>query len=946
MALPIGILNLNPGNLKVSTLNSNLTGLVNSAQTGSFAQFDNMNNGLRGLSRDLMSKHKRLSATPNGSTITSIISEYAPSSDNPTASYIASVSSSMNLGANSLLQLDTNGNQMQSMMTGMIDVENGGMHGITQDNIKAGILSAGQLGEFDFKSPGINGASGFPIERPGSIITNTSSVDKFKGKTEPIVETRPSGARTYVKRRIINDIRPNVLHDFNTFTYNLTFAMMGKDDYSEFLKSPYNYNPTNIMVQSGGGSLLNRNKYFHDNFFIDDLNLETVTGMTMSSRATNATSLSFTVTEPYGVTLIERIHLASMAINEDPNNNYLQQPYLLIVDFKGWTDDGKEGNIENTKRFIPIKLTGITFTVNASGAVYSVEAIAYNELALTTLYGQLDVNLSITGKTVGEIITRGAVQKEAEKEGNREADKKRTSPVFVPTEYNGLVAALNIESEKKRTLKLYERPDEYEITMDDEILAATLIHDPKTKSAGGEASPTGTTAAKISRNESKSGTVTNNKNWNLPAGKNIYDIINDLIMSSDFITRQLQGPGPESNKETKPSSSSQSRAIQWYKIDTEVELLGFDRCRNDYARKFKYHVGTFEVNVNYTLNRNKVENIVIIKEYDYLFRGKNTDILDFNIQFDASYFETKDMAEKANYGGSSSLTDLANTKTAKVTEEEPFCKPPSNKPVTTATIPLKPGLSGNDDNTNQRQARSLQEAIFKGSKADLVAIDLEILGDPAFIQSHELFHPKKTDGVKKESKNIIYNEETGHISTRDMEIHLRLNLRTPSDYDETTGFMNFDKTFEGGSTISSMFNGIYKVLTVTHTLSGGQFKQTLNTIRVYDQQEDLVGEQKESVTAIEKRVTKPKANATVTPRTVTPPVIKPSNSPRFRDSKDLAAKDRLDRLDAERTLRPGVDYGLGITSPAQAVTSTVITRAVEAENEASALDPNVDFQVD
>jgi hypothetical protein len=74
----------------------------------------------------------------------------------------------------------------------------------------------------------------------------------------------------------------------------------------------------------------------------------------------------------------------------------------------------------------------------------------------------------------------------------------------------------------------------------------------------------------------------------------------------------------------------------------------------------------------------------------------------------------------------------------------------------------------------------------------------------------------------------------GTINYQSSEVDIELNFRTPLDYGPD-GYMQFPG---GGSAPVSEFSGVYQVVFVNNTFSGGQFTQTLQTIR-RPRQDDL-----------------------------------------------------------------------------------------------------------
>jgi hypothetical protein len=59
------------------------------------------------------------------------------------------------------------------------------------------------------------------------------------------------------------------------------------------------------------------------------------------------------------------------------------------------------------------------------------------------------------------------------------------------------------------------------------------------------------------------------------------------------------------------------------------------------------------------------------------------------------------------------------------------------------------------------------------------------------------------------------------------ELYIQITVKSPSDIDESTGMMKFDSKHS-----TSLFSGMYRVLTVESTFSNGKFEQTLDAVRL------------------------------------------------------------------------------------------------------------------
>ena len=118
--------------------------------------------------------------------------------------------------------------------------------------------------------------------------------------------------------------RPNVLDQYASYTYAIAWWLLTPEQYNN-LGSGRNRAPVpntanwNLLIQSGGISTAGRNAAFPDDFYFDDLEIETVLAGKGTGMSNNATSIRFKVVEPNGLTLVERLFQAVSTAYRNPS---------------------------------------------------------------------------------------------------------------------------------------------------------------------------------------------------------------------------------------------------------------------------------------------------------------------------------------------------------------------------------------------------------------------------------------------------------------------------------------------------------------------------------------------------------------------------------------------------------------------------------------------------
>lgn len=115
--------------------------------------------------------------------------------------------------------------------------------------------------------------------------------------------------------------------------------------------------------------------------------------------------------------------------------------------------------------------------------------------------------------------------------------------------------------------------------------------------------------------------------------------------------------------------------------------------------------------------------------------------------------------------------------------------------------------------------------------ADMMNIDLEILGDPAYI-CQDQFIPMTTDGNRL-SNSLDFSGDFESFNADDYSPLILLNYRLPDDINDETG-VTFEKDTQTPSE-NLFFSGIYQIVKIENSFSQGQFTQSLNCVRLNNQ---------------------------------------------------------------------------------------------------------------
>jgi hypothetical protein len=145
----------------------------------------------------------------------------------------------------------------------------------------------------------------------------------------------------------------NVLDQYASYTYSLTMYLITPKQLEEMQKS-YRINPATwqLLIQSGGApanptgaSQSNRNQYFKLDYYLDNLVIETAFQGKGTGQAHNITNVSFTITEPLGITLIKNLYnavndLYTLQNVSKDSPNFTAGNYVMAIRFYGYDAEG------------------------------------------------------------------------------------------------------------------------------------------------------------------------------------------------------------------------------------------------------------------------------------------------------------------------------------------------------------------------------------------------------------------------------------------------------------------------------------------------------------------------------------------------------------------------------------------------------------------------------
>lgn len=632
-------------------------------------------------------------------------------------------------------------------------------------------------------------------------------------------------------------------------------------------------------------------------YYIDDVSIDTVIAPNPRSRATNFFNIQFKVFEPYSMGLF--LQTLQKCARNAGYSNYLEAPWLLTLEFVGFDNDGNPISKPGLRKLLPLKLVTIAFDVDERGSHYSCTCSAFNDEAFTDTNQGITQTLTISGQNLKEMCQTGINSLAThintlllkEKEANKVKHEIDEYIIAFPADNSSSSFASNLftssigDTATTGELQIKEFTDEqiaeaiesaganasgfsgapdriagsitnqkrafvegrlgYSVQRGNlsqgikRILAgndapsnkiANAPIDPGTPLGHG-ASPFG--LANFAYNEEnglleRAGTVVDPKlrTVQFKTGTKIQKIIEDLILMSDYgklIANQLR--------------DTSKTMIDWFRIESQIYVVhdpAAERVIGRHPRIYLYRVVPYQVHRSVFQMPNSAPPgydqlyAQAAKEYNYIYTGQNKDVLGFEIKFDNAFYK----AIASDTGNNSASNDPAVSGTT----DQPVpleLQGNENTAQGDGTTVVRENVDRGDNESasaiaespDLRTARAFNNAVVN-SDADLITIDLEILGDPYFIADSGV------GNFNSDSTMFMNINAAGGINYQTSEVDIIINFRTPVDLDTETGQYRMDGTTLGVDD----FSGLYKVNTVTNTISGNVFKQTLQCVRRPNQQ--------------------------------------------------------------------------------------------------------------
>lgn len=705
-----------------------------------------------------------------------------------------------------------------------------------------------------------------PNDKPD--VAEVKTADKpTLGQTETSPEKQSGGASASAplksKDKYLPAAESNILHNYRSYTYNFAIGALTPEAISnhKFLERDILAYP--VLNSAGKGTRgvgistqgLNQTKANYDytkglidgfntnsagrfDMFIDNVAIDSLIGAgSKQGGASIATNITFDVYEPYSMNgFIEALQVAANAAGY---NDYMKAAFALRVQFQGYSDTATNAQmraeiVPMSTRFFPITITEIGVDVNEQGTRYRVNCVPVNQMGLGAPTNSLLTDIKVEGKTVGEVLENffkelNKMSEDQAKKSNAQANNWDKYEISAPklatvgSPQNTKAAILNGSTSTSYTSKIIQA------NMNDELTSLNVFKFADPKNYPGANTPGSTSTQAVSNPSTGKINVTKGTVM-FSAGAQIHDCIAAIVRDSTY-TRDLIKP--EKIQEYQKGDGM----VTYFTVRLETDIRGEDKTNNKKFQTYRYVLEPYQI--HYTRIPGQEQGTVNLKDvkgkikraYNYIYSGKNVDVLKFALKFDNLYFSAipammgNRLATNptASTAGPDQIVETKNQASNAVPADQQSDSASSNPTASRRADPSMNSFTPQGNKAGQPQgdpyallAQNLHETIL--NSVDLINGTLEILGDPYFLV---------TGGMGNADLNLKEPLLTkdGQAPITQGDVFINVNFRNPIDINSKTGLAEF-------GTYPISFSGVYRVLTLKNTFKDGVFTQALDIIRV------------------------------------------------------------------------------------------------------------------
>lgn len=714
-----------------------------------------------------------------------------------------------------------------------------------------------------------------------SAYSNDANVDgnNYVEMKEIKVEAKkePPKVNVYINR---SNLKKNILEQFRTHSQIWSMYILTPEEYSQPDETFMQSEPMINIIRGAGGSQNMKGRrvttqledaHGRVEYYIDNVEMNSVVGPGGPTRIPPVHEFRWEVTEPYSMgQFLESLQIGAVMAGY---KTYISAPILLMCDFIGHTDDNQTKRV--ARRYFPLQLGTAMMTVDAGGTKYECSGVSRNGAAYTDGVQQIQTDITIIGGTIEQALQSGSqsltrvmnttlLEREST-EHQQYADEyiivfpkvEDVASKKIKTDEAEVSEKATYDPKEMFETRYGENQGEQEINYEEWIKNVTGFSVQRSKTS--DALRAGTVkqenmntigTSKLLRHKLDDGAIKPATYYaSYDAKKNVFEqgsiaippdlrafkftkgtklneIIEEMIVASEY------------GKELMNKKPDEHGYREWFNIQAMIFDIPVKQVADKIGRLPKiyvFKVFPYKVHASLWMSPSDVppgQNHIlrdVRKEYNYIYTGKNKDVLGFDIKYEYRFMtpvpmdKGKKQTQSQNQVVVEKETDTVNQSSEGKTEE---AKVPMKAVGMTDIQPITSGMRGTAlDGVKDTIARSFHQALIN-SNVDLINLQLRIMGDPWYLSDSGL------GNYQADSGPIMFDDENQQMDYVKQQIFVSVNFRTPWDIDPVSqGGLLSSK----GDMIVKPFSGLYRVVKLRSSFNQGQFEQELDLLRMPNQ---------------------------------------------------------------------------------------------------------------
>jgi hypothetical protein len=390
---------------------------------------------------------------------------------------------------------------------------------------------------------------------------------------------------------------PNPLNEYDNYGYTLSLSMCHPSDSQLIAENGIGNRQVIPIIENVSDSRYN----------ISGLEFISYTGYYPAGNQIQG-KFNFSVQEQNGVTLLTLIKKAAQRLRI---SNHTLAHYILQIKFVGRETDGAPKTYPDVFTY-PILFTRFTFNVTEQGTTYSIEAVEHTSVGYQYTNNVLRETTTVVAETIGEFIDEFELRYAAAQDQELRMNPNAVSYDTIKFEF--------IDSATEWRNWRFEELD-----------------NPDTRTGNN--------------------VVDGKMQIPLINGSQITTVLNNVLaMTSEYKQIQTDSAATyRSNGSDQPSTGSLSDFPVFFKIIPHITYGMYDPLRQEFQKEITFNIKPFitaDLVVDATaydagisdagIQNSRVQKLassgLMRKRYDYLYTGKNTEVLGLDLNFDMIYY--------------------------------------------------------------------------------------------------------------------------------------------------------------------------------------------------------------------------------------------------------------------------------------------------------------------